>query len=1288
MTAIILKSIPLRIVLYTAVCLLNCQVFARDVSNTWHRVLKWEETRNLSNNGMRWGYFAGASHDDRSVPIYSEVILLNPNTFSITVTIENAQYLLLKESDLPKESEVIKSFSNELILTYSIGLRKKTPHACVSIVPYRRTISGIERLISFDLIIAEKGGRAATRSSHTFASSSVLSSGNWHKIGTIKNGIHKLSYQYLKNMGIDIDNIDPRTLRLYGNGAGMLPMLNSAPRRDDLQENAIYVEGESDGKFDSGDYILFYGREQVQWNYSSAGYIHEVNDYSDTTYYFITLGGVGKRIPIRSSSSVPANVNVNSYDEHFEHEVNASNVLKSGRQWFGEAFDNQNAEITWTLSVPNLLTSDSIKVNAHAISRTITYPGNLTLKLNGSQIGNAISVAATSSGVSYNYANTAFLSGNGFSSSNMMNVSLLFSSTDASGIGQLDYFELFCRTGLSFISAESQFQFRDSRSIGTGNVGEFIISNAPSSARIWDVTDPLNVEEQQFANGNGQIIFNYPTDSLREYVAFSGNYFAPIYFGEVPNQNLHALPQAQMVIVTHPLFITQANAIANLHRNNDNLTVHVVTINQIFNEFSSGSQDVSAIRDFMKMFYDRSTTSDMPKYLLLFGDASYDNKHRLTGNTNFVTSYQSVSSLNLTTSYISDDFFGLLDDNEGLWDPNNSNELLDISVGRLPVKSVIEAQAVTNKILLYASDASGGNNVFGDWRNNVTFVADDQDNNTHFNQAEVLANSVRNNYPVYNIDKIYLDAYKQESTPGGQRFPEARNAIVSKVERGTLLMSYIGHGGEVGWAHERVLEVSDINSWTNNKHLAAVLTATCEFTRVDDPSRSSAGELVILNPSGGAVCLFSTSRLAYSGSNFSLAQKFFTHFFQSVNGVMPTCGEVFEKTKVDYNDRYTRNFLLIGDPALRLAYPKFDVVTNTVNSNPVSSVSDTLSALSKVTITGEVRDKSGNKLTSFNGILYPTVYDKAVTYRTLGNDQGWTGDGGSDWPAPFSLQKNILYKGKAKITNGDFSFTFIVPKDIAYQYGFGKLSYYAENGAIDANGYYTNVVIGGINSSAEADNSGPEIKVYMNDEKFVFGGMTDADPYLYGVVRDANGINTVGNGIGHDIISTLDEDNSNISVLNDYYEADIDNYQSGKVKYPFHDLTDGRHSLKLKVWDVYNNSSEARTEFVVASAANLALNHVLNYPNPFTTHTTFMFEHNHPYSQLKTQIQIFTVSGKLIKTLERLIDTEGYRSNEIEWNGLDDYGDRIGKGVYLYKVHVMTNEGNSAEKFEKLVILR
>ncbi len=1262
-----------------------------------HRRLDWKSPIEISlseTEKTKSLYFTGASYDDNNIPVFRETIALEGNVQTASVTIENAVYEKLDESDLAPPQAIARM---ETAAKVEVGFRKKKSYACVSVPAVRKSATGqLEKLISFDISISPASYRSSNpdQSARTYSQSSVLASGEWFKIGVTQNGIHKITYQQLKNMGIGVDQIDPRNLRIYGNGAGQLSFLNSTPRYDDLKENAIYVEGESDGHFDQNDYILFYGQKQVTWKYNTATstYNHSVNEYSDTTYYFISTSlPSGKRIQSRASSSSTATHIINSFDEYDFHEADLYNFLKSGRGWYGEVFDLQHTQQSFEFRIPNLLCSsaDPMKFTSAIVGRSFSDEGHFNLYGNG-QLVDSKTTAVTNNSVTADYAKINTLQGILINCPESFTVKMSFSSSDQSATGWLDYIEINGRRKLDFSGSGDQMIFRDSRSSGSGNIGSFEISNAVSTTRIWDVTDPVNVIQQMTSQGTGSFV--YPTDIIREYIAFNGSSFlTPVNFGRVGNQNLHAMQQAQMIIVTSPKFLSEALRLGEFHRSHDGYNVNVATTTQIFNEFSSGSQDVCAIRDFIKMFFDRSTSpADLPRFALLFGDASYDNKYRLSNNTNYVTSYQSESSLNQTTTYISDDFFGLMDESEGIWSPWGSAELMDVSIGRLPIKSTVEATAMVNKIIAYstpiASDNAAESNL-GDWRNIVAFVGDDQDNNTHFSQSETLANNVKTNYPVYNIDKIYLDAYKQVSTPGGQRYPDARSALVNRVQRGALLMTYIGHGGEVGWAHERVLENEDINGWTNIKHMPAFLTATCEFSRPDDPGRTSAGELVMLNPNGGGICLFTTTRLAFSGSNFSLAQRFYDHFFEPINGIMPTCGEVFEQTKIDYNDRYTRNFVLLGDPAVRLAYPKYDIATNTINSHALSLNSDTLRALSKITITGEVKDRNGVKMTGFNGIVYPTIFDKSVVYSTLGNDY-MAADGGNSYAAPFNLQKNILYKGKAQVHNGDFSFTFVVPKDISYLYGNGKISYYAHNGQSDANGYSKDIVVGGLNPNAGLDNTGPQVKLYLNDDLFVFGGLTDENPVLYAEVSDSNGINTAGTGIGHDITSTIDNDNGKISILNDYYESDLDSYQSGKVRFPYSSLASGRHILTFKVWDVYNNSSEARTEFIVAETAQLALEHVLNYPNPFTTHTTFMFEHNRPYQQLSAQVQIFTVSGKLIKTLNRVVTTEGYRSNDIEWDGLDDYGDRIGRGVYIYKLKVKDFNGSSSEKFEKLVILR
>ena len=1099
-----------------------------------------------------------------------------------------------------------------------------------------------------------------------------------------------MDYQFLKSLGIDIDSINPKFIHLYGNGGGMLPFANSKFRYDDLHLNRILISGEDDLQFNVNDFILFYGNNQTKWSYDATTnqFNHQVNLYSDTTYYFLNVGTSTDTDRIVLRSSIPgAPITVTTYDDYLYHEADLYNFLKSGREWYGESMDNLNNSISANGSVPNLVTTDTVFFRSNLGGRSTAGGSNsFSLSLNGNIIGTQ-PFSSVGTSVQDNFLSQLTLNRSFIPTSNTLNFKFTLNSTDPNAQGWLNYFEENFRCSLSAANMGSQISFRDTRSVGLGNIADFRISNTGNGYSVWDVTNPLNVIQQGTTVNGGVTSFGVSTDQLHEFITFSGQqFFTPAFSGKIENQNLHSLALAKMLIVTNPIFLQQAYELADFHRSHDNLSVVVATTEQIFNEFSSGAQDVSAIRDFVKMFYDRASidTTLLPKYLLLFGDASYDNKNRLSGNTDFVTSYQSAGSINLTQTYISDDFFGLLDDNEGDW---TTGEIVDLSIGRLPVKSVSEAQSAVNKIKHYvAGNGSGSNPTLGNWRNTVTFVADDQDQNTHLRQTDTLAMRVKNNYPLYNIDKIYIDAYNQESTPGGQRYPDAHKAIVDRVERGNLLITYIGHGGELGWAHERILEVSDINSWSNFDKLAAFLTATCEFTRVDDPSRNSAGELVFLNPNGGGICLFTTSRLAFSSSNFNLCQKFFTHVFDKPNGKTPTTGEIFEQTKVDYYaDPYVRNFLLIGDPAVKLVYPAYNVATTTVNGVDISQPVDTLKALSKITIAGEVRDNSGNKLNNFNGTIYPTVFDKMVTYFTLGNDRY---DQDASFPEAFLLQKNVIYGGKASVINGGFSFTFVVPKDIAFQFGKGKLSYYAHNGQDDATGFDTSIVVGGVSGNINQDAEGPKVQLYMNDEKFVRGGMTDKNPFLYAIVKDSSGINTVGTGIGHDMTAELDSKTNNRYVLNDFYETDLDSYQSGKVKYPFKNLESGSHTITFKVWDVYNNSSEATTDFVVSESAQLALDHVLNYPNPFTTHTTFMFEHNRPNIPLDVQVQIFTVSGKLIKTISDKIITDGFRSDKLQWDGLDDYGDKIGKGVYVYRLRINTLDGQYADKFEKLVILR
>jgi hypothetical protein len=1230
-------------------------------------------------------------------PLFLKRLALPTGALNASVEIYNESYIPLSDTELTVISTYDvkkKSFIlPEIVPFISISFQKKEPYAFIQFIPIRKNeLSGLyEKLISFSLKIDVTYGKKE-QNLITSPINSVLANGRWYKISVASDGIYKMDYSFLKSLGMEVNNINPKQIRIYGNGGGQLPFANSGFRYDDLQENAITVIGENDGKFDSTDYVLFYGQSQHRWKYNTSEkkFLHSINIYSDTTYYFISADlGSGKRISIQNSSTNNPTNSVTSFDDYQFHESEAINLLKSGRTWLGETFDILT-KYNFTFTFPNIDKTAPVHARIEVAARADNPGAAFSWIVNGTS--SSISVPPVNTGDIYGiYYKMASDQINFLPTSGSIQI-VVSKTTSAPSIGWLNYIELNARRQLTMSGSSNQMNFRDITSVKTGNVSQFIISNATTDLKVWDVTNPIDIKFQQ-GNLSGNLFdFTLQTNTLKEFCAFNGQSLpAPKAEGEIKNQNLHGLAQSDFIIVTNPLFLEQANALADLHRKQDKMSVAVATTEEVYNEFSSGSQDVSAIRDFVRMFYTRAADSTKsPKYLLLFGRGSYNLKAKIN-NTNFVPAYESGNSDSPTTSYPSDDFYGMLDTNEGAWD----NDMLDIGIGRLPVTSVNEATSMLNKIIKYTSvpeTIETGNSCssdvcfgLGDWVNYVTYIADDEDNGDHVKQADELSRKIDTAYDNYNIDKIYFDSYQQVSTPGGERYPDANAAFARRMDKGSLIVNYTGHGGPQGLAHERFLGFYDINSWKNKCKLPFFFTATCDFSLWDDPGLISAGELTLLNPDGGSIGLMSTTRVVYSGPNFVLNNFFYDHAFAIMpNGNRPRLGDLNMLTKNDMSpsDINHRNFSLLADPALTLNYPDYSVATTMVNGVPVNtSLADTVRALSEVTIQGEVRDKKGNVLTNFNGIIYPTVFDKASKISTLGNDAGSP-------VIPFYLQKNILFKGKASVTNGLFSFSFIVPKDIAYNYGNGRISYYAHNGYEDANGYFEKFIVGGNDYSAKLDTKGPEIKLFMNDDKFVIGGITNSDPKIYAVLSDSNGINTAGSSIGHDITAVLDGNNAHPMVLNDYYESELNNYKSGTVRYPLTGLSEGNHTLTVKVWDVYNNSSSSSTEFIVSPSAKLALKHILNYPNPFTTKTSFFFEHNICCTNMDVQIQVFTISGKLVKTIRQRVAMEGFRSDAIDWNGTDEFGDKIGRGVYIYRLRVRTNSGETSEKFEKLVILK
>ncbi|HSZ25124.1 MAG TPA: type IX secretion system sortase PorU, partial [Cytophagaceae bacterium] len=578
---------------------------------------------------------------------------------------------------------------------------------------------------------------------------------------------------------------------------------------------------------------------------------------------------------------------------------------------------------------------------------------------------------------------------------------------------------------------------------------------------------------------------------------------------------------------------------------------------------------------------------------------------------------------------------------------------------------------------------STSQNCMGKWRNSITFVADDANNNLHMSNADYLATFVDSAYKIFNINKIYLAAYPQTPSPSGVRAPEVNALIDQSADLGTFVMNYSGHGGVTGWSQEAIFTNQDIDSWSNYDNMPFMINATCDFGRYDNPAVVSGGELVLTRSNGGAIGLIASTRVVYQYSNLALNTQIYNYIFKPMyTGQMPRLGDIIKPTKNNsLSGVNNRNYALQGDPSLRLAYPSQNAAVTSINNIAVTAVPDTLKALSKISIQGTIKSPANALLTDFSGKLNVTVFDKKSNITTPG------GSGGP--PFTFTIQNNALFEGLASVTNGTWTVSFIVPKDISYQYDFGKISLYAEKNAtlVDAGGYYTNVIIGGTNPNAPIDVTPPTIKLYMNDLTFVYGGLVDANALFIANLSDASGINTSSSGIGHEIAAVLDGAETPL-VLNNFYTANLNDYTTGSVRYPLTGLATGLHTIQLKAWDTYDNSAEAQLEFVVANNEKIALSHILNYPNPFSTHTVFHFDHNRAGEELNVLIQVYTVSGKLVKSLQTQVFASESHFSDLDWNGRDDFGDRLGRGVYVYRVWVSApRDGSTVHKFEKLVIL-
>ncbi len=1208
-----------------------------------------------------------------------------------TVKLTNVIYAPIVYEELKDVS--IKTLPNQIKVVFKNSIARGKQYAFLEVSPIINDNGVYKKILAFTLNYT-KSNNYRIASQTRAITNSVLSQGTWYKFYIDKTGVFRLSKSFLNSLGINTNSIDPRTIRVFGQGGDMLPLENAVFYPFDLTETTTKFVGAEDGVFNNGDFLLFYGIGSMGFNEESNT---NINVFVDKACYFINVnsGDNAKQIQTYNEPIDPPDVIFDTFHDYQFHELDEYNLVKVGRRWFGDRFDFDNEKF-FDFEFPNMVTSEpiSLKVYTAAVGETQT---SMQLKVNGSQIDDFL-YSAISDPI---LASQDFFNGNILVNSGNISVNLNYNNNgNPSSVGYLDYISIEATRNLSY--SGTQFIFKNNNAKLSTGIGQYNVTNATNITEVWDVTDKYNVTTLINENSDSTLSFKAQLGEERTYLAVDpSDYYQPLDESKVQisNQNIKGtvflneqgqFQDVDYIIIVRQDMLSQAQRLAQINRNQYGLNVKVYTLQEIYNEFSSGNQDAAGIRNLVKYVYDNASVPEKRlKYLCLFGDASFDYKDRVADNTNVVPSWHTLNSFSLTSSLISDDFYGMMDDSEGSM---HTSDKLDIAVGRILADTPQRAKELVDKVdSYYISEA------YGSWRNNIMVISDDVD----ASWEKVIQETTNNigdiitlNKPFFNVTKVHSDSFTQESTAGGERYPEVNKAIFDNIEVGALVINYFGHGGEDGLAGERIFDKINSQELSNTCKLNCFVTVTCEYSKFDNPLRPSAGEFLYWNKNGGAVGLITTTRQIFVSVGVAFNEILGNYLFSFGSNNYVTIAEALRLTKNDplmSGIGQRRLTFFIGDPAMKLAIPKAGIRLTKVNDVPISGSIDVLEALSYAKLEGEVVDEFGNIINNYNGILTATIYDKEIDRQTIANDG--VIENGQPIILDYKTLGETIFRGQASITNGVFEFDFVVPRDIGIPIGNGKVSFYAKSDSPlqDQSGYNFDIKIGGINENAAEDNIGPVITLFMNDENFVSGGITNESPTLLAKLQDDNGINT-SSGIGHDILAILDGDETNPFKLNDYYQTDVDDYQNGTVTYPFRDLEPGLHTLTLKAWDVYNNSSTSEVQFIVFDEnESLVIDNVLNYPNPFVNYTEFWFNHNSS-EVLDVSVQVFTVSGKLVKTINGQT-TGGSKvtsslSKDIVWDGKDDFGDKIGKGVYIYKLTVRSKQLNKkVEKIQKLVIL-
>ena len=1093
---------------------------------------------------------------------------------------------------------------------------------------------------------------------------SVLASGTWYKMAIGKTGVYKIGTSHISALnGTPIQQI-----ALYGQPGGMLNLSNASQRPDDLSEMAIDIMDQNDnGVFDNGDYILFYAEDADVWTLTANNrFEYSKNIYSDYNFVFLTTtASNGRRIRSMVHQETVVDT-ITQYTAYGTWHNDLTNTHRSGQIWVGEKFNHTISSRTFDITMPQRNSASTLEVRL-ALASIESSGSNFSVTYNGTTRNLYLNADSK---------HKIFYENFGGSAGATISFDIRYQGGGAQAAGYLDFIEVNVSTPL--IYPGQQFSFRNKSITDSNKTALFTIGNAPDNMVVWDVTNPADIRSMLIQSESGAASFRYRNNPIGEFVAFqpNGQLYSPLSIQPVDNQDIHGSTTPDYVIVTLPDYLEQAQRLATLHTIYDGMDVLVATDESIYNEFSSGRQDPMAIREMLIMFERRNPQTT--RYLLLFGKGTYDNRNIGGSPIPNLIAYQSYTSFDDDgKSYVTDHIYGYLGENEqGL-----SHESIDIGIGRLPATSRDEAQFLVDKIERYMTKAdldSPTNR--GDWRNYVALLADDADpscgGDTVFTtSSEKTARQIRQHYPNLNIDCLYADSYVQQSGAIGSYYPDLNNALKKRMDYGCLLLNYIGHGSVEYIGTERYMMIDDISNYSNFDKLTFFVTSTCSFGHFDIPDSSCGAEAFLMAPAAGIGVIAAARPIGH-------IQKFNTEL--CVNALNPQMRVGDALRQAMNNTRVAQCITLLGDPALRLSFPNNEVAVTSINQQEVSSDrNDTATVLSEVTVKGEIQNSEGAVLDHFNGTLFPIVFDREGTYSTLANDNEGT-------EVTFTQQKNILYKGRCEVVDGRFEYRFIVPRDVAYNYDYGKLSHYARSNSIpdDASGNYQKILFGGFNEDAAQSTDRPSVRLFINDSSFRDGGITDCNPSIFAILADSAGINSVGSGLGHDITATLDENGSTIMVLNDFYETDFNDPRRGYINYKLTGLTPGQHTLVLKAWNIFNMSGSDTVTFFVKGDDTLTIGNFFATPNPATQHTELRIEHNIPDLISHVEIVVYNMQGMPVRHFKPEPAAGSYVITSGLWNFSSDSGHRLPPGLYVARAILTTPNGETLTETAKVVISR